>query len=369
MVSGWNNSQFYVGRANTDLESGRATATQAVARGVMGLNGDFTIGERDFNWEVAANYGSSRNSQANPAYVFQNVQNALNSTLNSAGQIVCAGNPVELRLSTVSSKCAPLNIFGLGSPEPGGTRSTSHILRTAESFNTQRDLTAFIGGDVFKLPAGEVKGVIGYENRRETAKFTPDDFLYRRFGQPTASAVEGEYHTNEVYAETLIPLFAPAQDIPLLHRLELDGAIRRVDNSIAGTADTWTAGLIWSPVQDVHIARQQDRSIRAPAVTELFLPSSTSSSSQTIRATRTSSARARRRRRARRIASRRVSTPTPSSRTSSTPLPRVRRRGTPSYRARPPTPKLRRGAAAAVGSAASVTVDYVEINLTNAIES
>ena len=151
--------------------------------------------------------------------------------------------------------------------------------------------------------------------------------------------MEGEYHTNEVYAETQIPLFAPAQDILLLHSLELDGAIRRVDNSIAGTADTWTAGLIWSPVQDVQLRANKTRSIRAPAVTELFLPSSTGFEfandpcdknfvgQGTAPATRKANC----------IAA--GIDPTPSYRTSSTPLPRVRRRGTPSYRARPPTPK------------------------------
>ena len=138
------------------------TASQQLARGVMGLSGDFSMGGRNFNWEVAANYGSSRNVSATPAYVFQNVQNALNATLNSAGQIVCAGNPVAAPVSTGSSTCAPLNIFGLGSPSLAARQYITHVA-TAESFNTQRDLTAFIGGDLFKLPAGEVKGVIGYE--------------------------------------------------------------------------------------------------------------------------------------------------------------------------------------------------------------
>ena len=270
----WDGQHFYLGRANTDLESGVATASQVLARGVIGVNGDFSIGERNFTWEIAANYGSSRNNSAVPAYVFQNVQNALNSTLNSAGQIVCAGNPVAAPVSTASSTCAPLNVFGLGSPSLAARQYITHIAE-AESLDTQRDVTANVTADVVKLPAGEVKLALGFENRRETAKFTPDTFYTGGFGQPVASAVEGAYHTNEVYAETQIPLFAPAQDIPMLHSLELDGAIRRVDNSIAGSANTWTAGLIWSPVKDVQMRANKTRSIRAPAVTELFLPSST----------------------------------------------------------------------------------------------
>jgi outer membrane receptor protein involved in Fe transport len=270
----WNNSQFYLSRANTDLQSGRATATQVVARGVVGLNGDFTIGERAFNWEVAANYGSSDSTQVNPSYVFQNVQNALNSTLNSSGQIVCAGNPVNAPTSTVSSKCAPLNVFGNGSPSVAAEQYITHLAE-AQSLNTQRDFTANIGGDVFKLPGGEVKLAIGYENRRETAKFAPDDFYLKALGQAQVTAVSGEYHTNEVYAETLIPIFGPSQNIPFLHRLEFEGAARRVDNSVAGAATTWTEGIKWAPIQDVMFRANRTKSIRAPAITELFLPSAT----------------------------------------------------------------------------------------------
>jgi iron complex outermembrane recepter protein len=263
-----------VARANTDLQGGRATASQVVARGVLGLNGEFMIGQRNFNWEVAANYGASNGDQLTPSYVFQNVQNALNSTLNSAGQIVCAGTPVNGPTTTASSKCAPLNIFGNGSPSLAAQQYITHLAE-AQSDNTQRDFTANIGGDLFKLPAGEVKLDVGFENRRETANFMPDSFYLQDLGQAQVTAVSGAYHTNEVYAETLIPVFAPSQNIPFLHRVELEGAARRVDNSIAGTATTWTEGMRWSPVEDVQFRGNRTKSIRAPAITELFLPSAT----------------------------------------------------------------------------------------------
>jgi len=270
----WNNSQFYVARANTDIQSGQATATQVLARGVLGMNGDFTIGERAFNWEVAANYGASNSLQVTPSIVFQNLQNAINSKLNSAGQIVCAGTPVNAPTTTLSSTCAPIDIFGNGSPSLAARQYITHLAE-AESDNTQRDLTANVGGDLFKLPAGEVKLAVGYENRREAADFSPDSFYQQDLGYAQITGVEGAYHTNEGYAETLIPIFSPSQDIPFLHRVELEGAARRVDNSIAGSATTWTEGMHWSPVQDILFRGNRTKSIRAPAITELFLPSAT----------------------------------------------------------------------------------------------
>jgi iron complex outermembrane receptor protein len=267
----WNTSQFYVSRANLDLQGGEATDVQDVFRGVAGLNGDFTFAERNFNWEVSVSYGTSDNTQSTPSMVFQNVANALNSTTNAAGQIVCAGTPVNGPTTTASSTCAPLNIFGQGSPSLAAQQYITH-LAVVESFNTQRDTNAFIGGDILKLPAGEWKFSAGFENRRESADFDPDSYYTQDLGQTKTTGVEGSYVTNEAYFETLLPIFSPMQDIPGLDRLELEAAARRVDNSIAGDATTYTYGLKWSPIEDVGFRANKTKSIRAPSITELFLP-------------------------------------------------------------------------------------------------
>jgi iron complex outermembrane recepter protein len=268
----WNTSQFYLSRANTDLQGGQATDTQTVVRGVVGLNGDFSFAERNFNWEVSVSYGTSDNTQSTPSYVFQNVANALNATTNSAGQIVCAGTPVNGPTTTASSTCAPLNVFGNGSPSLAAQQYITHLAQV-DSFNAQRDTNAFIGGDILKVPAGEWKFSAGFENRRESADFDPDNFYTQDLGQAQVTGIEGSYITNEVYVETLFPVFSPMQDIPGLDRLELEAAARRVDNSIAGDATTYTYGLRWSPIEDVQFRGNKTKSIRAPSITELFLPS------------------------------------------------------------------------------------------------
>jgi iron complex outermembrane recepter protein len=271
----WNTSQFYVSRASVDLQGGEATATQLMTRGVAGVKGDFDIGERKFNWETSLSYGSVDNLQVNPSYVFQNLANALNATTNASGQIICAGNPVNAPISTVSSTCAPLNIFGNGSPSLAARQYITHLAE-ADSFNTQRDTNGFISGDVLKLPAGEWKASVGYENRREAADFSPDSYYTGGFGTNVSTPIAGSYITNEAYVETLLPIFGPSQDIIALHRLELEAAARRVDNSIAGDATTYTYGLRWSPTEDVLFRANKTKSIRAPSITELFLPSGTS---------------------------------------------------------------------------------------------
>ncbi len=271
----WNPNQFYVARANIDLQGGRATDSQTLARGVMGLDGNFNIGSRTYNWEVAANYGEVSSTSYQPSYVFQNVQNALNATVNSAGQIVCAGTPKNAPVSTISSTCSPLNIFGVGSPSLAAQQYITH-LATATSYNTQRDVTAHIGGGLFALPAGDVKLDVAFENRREAAVFSPDSFYTGGYGQNVYTGIEGAYHTNEFEAETLIPLVEPGLDIPFVRQVELEGAARRIDNSIAGTATIWTEGMRYSPTEDLQLRANRTKSVRAPAITELFLPSATS---------------------------------------------------------------------------------------------
>ena len=267
----WNTSQFYLSRGSMDLESGHADATQIVARGVVGLNGDFSIFNRNYTWDVSANYGTSSNTSYNPQVVYQNLVNALNATTNASGQIVCAGTPVNAPIATQSSQCAPLNIFGNGSPSQAAKDYITHIA-SATSYNTQRDLNANLSGDILELPGGEWKGSIGFENRRESADFSPDAFYTLNLGQNSQTAVAGSYRTNEFSVETLVPIFGPMQDIPVLHRLELEAAARRVDNSVAGNATTYTYGVHFSPIEDITFRGNKTKSIRAPSITELFLP-------------------------------------------------------------------------------------------------
>lgn len=274
---GWNPNFFYVARASTDLQSGAASGSQQVYRGVVGLNGDFSLGaSHDYTWDVGVNYGRSKNTSVQPAYVFQNVENALNAT-TVGGQIVCAPGSVNSPIPTNSSTCAPLNIFGPGAPSTAAVAYITHMA-TAVSTDTQRDATANLSGDILRLPAGEWKGAVGFENRRESADFAPDSFFTTTPppGQIVAGAVSGAYVTNEFYAETLVPIFEPSQDIPVLHQVELEGAFRRVDNTIAGKSNTYTEGIRWAPVQDILFRGNRTISIRAPAITELFLPTSTS---------------------------------------------------------------------------------------------
>src|SRR5258708_39485833 len=92
----------------------------------MGINGDFAAGSRTYNWEIAANYGYSRDVNRVPSYVFQNVLNALNATTDGSGNIICTSGYANSPVATGSSHRPPLDIFQLGTPRNPARQDITH---------------------------------------------------------------------------------------------------------------------------------------------------------------------------------------------------------------------------------------------------
>jgi len=267
-------TQFYLARLNQDIGDGSTTSNQNTVRGVVGVDGTIPIPDHELKYEISANYGRTENSSLSPSINFQNFTNALNAVAGPNGSPICAPGYTNSPVPTMSSTCAPFNPFGFGLASQA---AYNYIADDAYALSTltQRDLMATVNGDLFPLPAGQVKFSAGYENRLETAGFEPDQFYQQGVGYDIPiGPLAGGFRTNEVFGELLVPVFSPAQDIPGMHRLELEGAAREVDHSVAGKALTWTAGLRWEPVSILQLRGNYTRSIRAPSVTEAFLPTS-----------------------------------------------------------------------------------------------
>jgi outer membrane receptor protein involved in Fe transport len=267
---------FYLGRANTDLISGEGSSTVEVYRIAGGLRGDLAFGGRDLNWEVSGLYGHSQTRGRSRELVQQNFENAL------AG---CPAGASSSPIQTISSTCTPFNPFGNQNSQAVSDYITTIANPTAN--NEQWDITATIGGDLVDIWSGAVQFSLGYEHRNESADFDPGAFFY---GQPDPNdpgadrtqfgrsipidPVSGSYNTDEAFGELLIPLVSPSMDVPFVNLLEAKGAVRYVDNSLAGGDLTWTAGGRWKPIRDLAIRGNFTHSIRSPAITELFNPTS-----------------------------------------------------------------------------------------------
>ncbi len=178
--------------------------------------------------------------------------------------------------------CVPLNLFGEGNQtnqalsfiSGGGPRITSSDIG-------QRVFTANFGGEAFELPGGMVGFAIGFENRRETAIFSPGLGTSVPITRSSPFPVTtGKLNTIEFYAETLVPVVSTDMNVPYVDMFELSGSIRRVRNAITDpnenkAVDSVTAyefGGRLSPVDDITFRGSRTQSIRTPSLVELFTP-------------------------------------------------------------------------------------------------
>lgn len=214
-------------------------------RALVGLKGKIAD---DWNYDASYFYARTRNSQVQEG----NVSRAL----FQAGLLDGSVNP-----------------FGNGSLTQAAVDSFSILTQNAE-ISTLEVATASISGTPFNLGWGgqDVGVALGAEWRGVGSRFIPDtalssgDVIGFNGGDPT----RGGYSVKEVFGEVRIPIVA---DQPFFHRLDLNGAARYSDYTLAavGGVFTWTAGAEWAPIRDITFRGQYQKAVRAPSVDELFL--------------------------------------------------------------------------------------------------
>jgi len=286
---------FYLGRANTDLVTGRVRGQVDIYRFVAGANGSFNVlGGKEWKWEIVGNYGHSKTQSSSPTIVEQNFLNAVGAiTADNPNGIPCLAGLQSSSAPTVSSTCAPLNLFGSGVASQAARDYITGIA-TPVSVNTQKDFTASLTGPLATLPGGQLAFAIGYEHREEHQNFDPGTIFLgapdsnpavddNGDGDPTNDRtsygqnvpmvpINAGYNTDEVYGEIQADLVSPSMNVPLIRSLQFQGAARYVDHSINGGAFTWTAGGRWQPIKDITFRGNYTHSIRSPSITESAAP-------------------------------------------------------------------------------------------------
>lgn len=276
VLAGAGVTRFFLSRANEDLVADGATARSSgeTARAVVGLEGDFDALGRNFFWNVSANVARSEGYFSAAGINEKRFRYALDATRDGSNKIVCAAN-LAGSTDPDAAGCVPIHLFGAGGVSDEARAYLAEEYRQDFEMR-QTDILANLGGDLFQLPAGPLSFVVGLEYRKEESTFTPNTAsrLGLGRGEPIAP-VSGEFDTREVYGEFLAPLVSPSFNLPLVHRLELEGSYRFVDHSLSGKDEAWSIGGRWSPVSDLTFRASQSRTFRAPALLELFLPRST----------------------------------------------------------------------------------------------
>jgi iron complex outermembrane receptor protein len=265
---------FIAARNFSDLldASGLATSTLELYRGVFGLQGNFDSFGEKMSWDVSYNVGQSRSSSKTRYINDTRFQTAIDAVTGPSGNIVCASG----------GNCVPLDVFGANA---FSSAAAQYVLDNGDAIseNTQRVATADLTGHVpFGIGGAEhIPFNLGAEYRKEGGSFEPNAVLQAGsslLGVPLASpyvATSGGFNTKEVYTEVVTPLVSASQNIPGIKILEIEGAARYVDNSIAGGDTTWSAGARFAPRlsgwgDGLLFRGVYTHAIRAPAITELF---------------------------------------------------------------------------------------------------
>ncbi|WP_286263598.1 TonB-dependent receptor plug domain-containing protein [Thalassotalea atypica] len=227
------------GRRMTD--SGTRDFSQVVdtVRIVVGLEGEFDNG---YMWDVSYNKG--RNDSVDTLANLHNIGSindaVQNKTFDPFTQASWTGDSIKPFIYT------ELNAGG----------SEMDIL------------AASLSGELFELPAGTVGFAAGIEHRLESAYYTPDSLTAQGLANdPRVEPTSGSFNVNEAYLELAVPLVDGAS---FAEHIELSAAMRYFDYSTFGDDNTWKLGLTWKMNDQVMLRSVASTAFRAPTVDELF---------------------------------------------------------------------------------------------------
>jgi iron complex outermembrane recepter protein len=240
-----------------------------------GLEG--TMSE-NWDWSVYYTHGSSEldgkvHNQTMPV----NVAAALDAVLDPSGNIVCN---VVLTHPGRFDDCAPLNIFGEGSP----AKAAIDFVTGTTQFLIENDLDE-VGFDISGSPistwAGPLQVALGASHRQLSVKQTGNSdpnnlvdatgirgvFSRLPFAVGNFGSADGSVDVNELFAEAVIPILAGKS---MAEFFDINGAVRYVDHSTFGGETVWKVGLVYQPISDLQLRFTRSKDIRAPTMFNLF---------------------------------------------------------------------------------------------------
>ncbi|HEV2442865.1 MAG TPA: TonB-dependent receptor [Steroidobacteraceae bacterium] len=234
-----------------------------------GLKGG--IGDTSLAWNVFASYGQTHmeNDEENninlPA-----LENIVYGTANFQGADgnTCAGyawNPLG------------------GQPMSKGCLEYASGTATDTNLITQKYFEADLSGNLWRLPAGDLKFALGADYRGDSFDYEASPELNPAFnvmpsGFPAdiispsydlISSASGTQDVREVYLELRAPLLT---DKPFAKEVSVDVAGRHSQYDLFGGANTWKADLHWQATDAVAFRGGFERAFRAPSLQDLYNP-------------------------------------------------------------------------------------------------
>jgi outer membrane receptor protein involved in Fe transport len=263
-------TRITIGRSNDEIGPVVARNRTDEYRGAVGVRGDLGGG---WKFDSFAQWGHVDYLYNATNEVFTaNYNAALYAVRDASGNIVC-GNPATnpnlpaAQRALVQSGCVPFNPFGLGAPSAAALDYVTGDEQLPNSTNLYQGAVN-VTGNLLTLPAGSVAVAFGGEIRREDTAVTQSPFT-GQFNVGNLRSYSGQVTVKEGYFEATVPIF---RDLPVFHRLDINGAVRYADYSSFGGSTTWKVGGIWEPFDGVRLRATRSHDLRAPTLGDLFKP-------------------------------------------------------------------------------------------------
>ena len=269
---GFTDEQLVVGfaRRMTELDQRGADNLRQTFRLVGGIEGEFGDG---FSYDIHANWGRTTQNQKSTGQInVLNMRNSLDSSIDpGTGEAVCND------AIAIAQGCLPVNLFGVGAITAGLDDLTARNMLTylkapasTQAKVEQKIVGGYLSGDMFNMPGGASRFVVGLEYRDESSESIGDALTQQGLNAGNISPpIIGTFDVVEAYVEVELPLLA---DMAGAQSLDVTLAARFSDYSTVGNTDAYAASMKWVPHDDWLIRAQYSRAVRAPNIGELFGP-------------------------------------------------------------------------------------------------
>jgi len=231
-----------------------------------GFKGDFTVWDKNFNWDVGYNYGHESVVTTTGGLVNQNALYTGASTLNANGTATCP--------ASVSAVSCQFNPFNMNAPGSIAAVQAAEVNAPSNAYEIEKTWHAGISGEIFQLPAGGVQLAVGYEYRKEYEKIVPDTELLLNpltgtciLGSQCVAGLSGGYNVKDLYAETFIPVLA---NLPGIQSLNVTIGDRYSRVNTFGSTNNFKFALEYKPIDDLLLRGTVEEVFRAPNVAELY---------------------------------------------------------------------------------------------------
>ncbi len=237
-----------------------ASSRRQTTRIVTGVKGD--LFSTPWQYDIYYMFGRTTDAQYSTGQVnVLNLRYALDSIVDGSGNIVCRD------IIAQAQGCVPLNVFGANSITPAAAAYINSPA-TRDVAIQQQVVSAVAQGPLFKLPAGEVRAVIGAERRTEDSREVWDSLTNSGLnGGNALPNVSGSYTVKEIFGEVAVPLLA---GVTAVKDLSVEGAVRSSDYTTVGRVSTWNLRLNYAPINDLRFRGAYSKAVRAPNIGELY---------------------------------------------------------------------------------------------------